>query len=100
MGTKKQQDKPNKKDFIIGIFLASFCLISLYLVWFNNYFPEQCEGQRVSYLLELEKIDRLSSCYKGCQYTTQPIYNNAVEDKEFRIKQYEVCAELCKDYYG
>ena len=53
MGYKRQQNKPNKKELIIGIFLASFCLISLSLVWFNNYFPEQCEGHRVSYLLVL-----------------------------------------------
>ena len=46
-------------------------------------------------------VDQLSSCYKGCQFATQPNYNiTPIEDQNIRVRLYWDCCDLCKiEYY-
>lgn len=46
------------------------------------------------------KLEQQVSCYKGCQFTTQPTYGVTRQlNQNIRISQYEVCTLLCEDFY-
>jgi hypothetical protein len=49
---------------------------------------------------EILPVDMLTSCYKGCQFATQPIYKiTPIKEQEIRIKLYDDCVDLCEDKY-
>ncbi len=45
------------------------------------------------------KTEQVVACYKGCQFTTQPTYENYVKNKTFRMNQYHTCIDLCEEWY-
>jgi len=45
------------------------------------------------------KLEQGVACYKGCQFTTQPTYENYAENKTFRMIQYHTCIDLCQGWY-
>lgn len=45
------------------------------------------------------RYEQVAACYKGCQFTTHPMYNNTVKDKDFRMNQYHNCVDKCENRY-
>jgi len=78
MGIKRQQDKPNKKELIMGIVLALFCLIALFLSLnglgiFEDKTPIGFSCYYEDAILKKQYIDNTSSlhggdCTKGCLF--------------------------------
>lgn len=104
MGTKRESNNLNKEiaNHKLNVYMLLVFLFFLFsvLIMIKGYYEDKCERISMNYLNRVEQIDQLASCYKGCQYTTQPYWNNAVDDKDFRIKQYDTCTELCEERYG
>ena len=78
-----------------------YCIVIVLLIAFLYVFGEykgcdiysnQCESSL--------SLEQRVACFKGCQFTTQPIYENCVNDSVFRQEQYAKCIEKCEDWYA
>lgn len=60
---------------------------------------EDKEGVVDEKLCELV-VEQRVACYKGCQFTTQPIFEiTPIKNEEARIMLYDDCTKLCQGHY-
>jgi len=70
---------------IVFVYVLSYCQNC-------DIYSNQCESSL--------SLEQRVACFKGCQFTTQPIYENCVNDSVFRQEQYAKCIEKCEEWYA
>ncbi len=72
--------------------MTNSCLIPLNE---NGECWDKCTPMDNSEIIDATAVDMLSACYKGCQFSTQPIYNVTIPAPE----RYWDCVKLCENFY-